>query len=149
MAFVEVKTSFPVELKIGFDYVNDPATWTEWYTHVNNVRAVKWGSPGDAADIEYKLLGRRIDATLVLEDFVPYRLVRLRSTAAGVPDVTTEWTYRGAGDLFTHVRAVIETEEPTSLFGRTVDRLVMPRALEQDLRRSLDTLNDIFVASAA
>ena len=149
MAFVEVRTFFPVELKVGFDYVNDPATWAEWYSSVSNVRATDWGASGDTAAIEYKLLGRRIDATLVLEDFVPYRRVRLRSTDAPVPDVVTEWNYRGAGDMFTHIRAVIETEEPTSLFGRTVDRLVMPRALHQDLRRSFETLNEIFVANAA
>ena len=39
---------------------------------------------------------------------------------------------------------VLESEEPESLFGKVVDRMLLPRALERDLRRTLENLEDIF-----
>jgi len=49
----------------------------------------------------------------------------------------------GPGEGFT-TTVVMGTDEPTSFFGKAVDRMLIPRALERDLSRSLDNLTDIF-----
>jgi len=38
----------------------------------------------------------------------------------------------------------METEEPTNFFGKTIDRMLLPRILERDLKQSLENLNDIY-----
>ena len=46
------------------------------------------------------------------------------------------------------MKAVLETKEDdlTSFFGKVIDKTMLPRILDRDLRGSLDNLEEIFVA---
>ena len=60
------------------------------------------------------------------------------------PDTVHTWRHVEAAGPSVTTTVVQETEEPTSFFGRVVDRMLIPRALERDLRRTLDNLADMF-----
>ena len=145
----EVTRTYPVAVKIGFDYCDDFKTWPLWYSSMTGLIApekAKWLEPGDEVRFGYKLLGRRIEGVTILDESTDCVLVRFHTEIPGLPVVHFAYHYAGIEPERFELRVEMETEEPTSFFGRTVDRMLMPRALERDLRASLDNLADIFAA---
>ena len=144
--------TYPVPLKKGFDYVSDFHTWPFWYVGVIELvdpELCGWIDPGDRVHYRYKILGRQIDASSVLDERIELERTNFRTVSRGFPDVHWEYRYAAAGHEAFILRVVMETEEPTSFFGRTVDRMLLPRIVERDLTRSLENLHDIFVADLA
>lgn len=144
--------TFPVPLKLGFDYITDFRTWPFWYVGVTELidpEAYGWTDPGDEVHFRYKILGRHIDVASVLDERVDLERTAFRSASPGFPEVHWEYRYAAAGQEAFILRVVMETGEPTTFFGKTVDRMLLPRIVERDLRRSLENLHDIFVADMA
>ncbi len=144
--------TYPVPLKKGFDYISDFRTWPLWYvgmTEIVEPEACGWTDPGDEVRYRYKLLGRQIDAVSILDESVDLERKTFRTASPGLPEARWEYRYATAGSEAFILRVVLETEEPTSFFGRSVDRMLLPRIVERDLKRSLENLHDIFVASLA
>jgi hypothetical protein len=147
----ELTKTMPVPLKKGFDYLNDFKTWPDWYvgmTEVLNPAEAQWNIPGDRVEFAYRLVGRRVEGVSTLDDKIDFDFVRFHSDVPGLPRVYHEFHYGPAGDAAFILKVMLETkeEEPTTFFGKVVDKMMLPRTLERDLRGSLDNLEEIFVA---
>jgi hypothetical protein len=145
----EAIRTYPVALKTGFDYCDDFKTWPMWYsgmTEIIDPEEARWMEREDEVRFGYKLLGRRLEGVTILDELIDAELVRFHTEIPGLPVVHFAYHYAEIEAERFELRVEMETEEPTSFFGKTIDRMVMPRALERDLRASLDNLADIFAA---
>ncbi len=144
---IELTRTFPVPLKKAFDYLDDYTTWPAWYSGMIEILhddKCAWAKPGDEVHFAYKLLGRRLEGLCILEEMREYELVKLTSKMPAVGDVRFEWKYEEAGDESFTLNTIMETDEPTSFFGKIVDKTVIPRMLERDLRHTMEHLEDTF-----
>jgi hypothetical protein len=144
---VELSREFPIPLKQGYDYLMDPNLFSAWRVGMIEIldpQQPAWNTPGDRFRFAYRLLGRRVEGECVLEELKEAALVRFTATLPGLPTVHEAWHYRPIDDDSFELKSVQETEEATNFFGKVVDRTLLPRAIERDLRRTLDNLEDIF-----
>lgn len=153
MAHLVITRTLPVSLKQGYDYIDDYRTWPRWYSGMLEIvspavghrsRANAWSQPGDVVRFAYRLLGRRVVADMVLEERVPEETTRCTAHVPGLPDVHTTWRFMAAGEDLMTVSVAVRTDEQSSFFGKTIDRLLVPRTVERDLAHSLSNLEDIF-----
>ncbi len=147
----EIAKSFPVPLKKGFDYIDDFKMWPDWYvglTEILEPAMGQWIFPGDSVKFSYRLLGRRVEGIATLDEKIDGEFVKFHTDVPGLPRVHQEWHYATAGSESFIAKVVLETREddPTSLFGKVIDKTMLPRVLDRDLRGSLDNLEEIFVA---
>jgi hypothetical protein len=141
--------TYPVPLKKGFDYLDDFKMWPDWYVGMASIVKPEegaWIDPGDEVRFIYKLLGRRLEGLAILEERKEGELVKFRTEVPGLPTVHFEYHYAEAGTENFVVRVAMETEEPTSFFGKAIDRALLPTVLARDLQRSLENLEDLFAA---
>jgi hypothetical protein len=139
--------TYSVPRKKVFDYLNDFTTWPSWYTgvlEILNPEDAAWNKPGDKVRFAYKLLGRRLEGECVLDEVIAAELVKFTATMPMVGEVHQEWAYHDQGDGSVTIEVGMETAEPTSFFGKVIDRTVIPRVLERDLEHTLDTLEETF-----
>jgi len=144
---VELMRTFPVARKKAFDYLDDFTTWPTWYAGMLEIiepDKARWSAAGDKVRFAYKLLGRRLEGECTLEEVHEAELVKFTATIPTVGDVHQEWFYRDAGDDAFTLKVVLETEEATSFFGKVIDKMVIPRVLERDLRHTLEHLEETF-----
>jgi len=145
----ELTHLFPVPLKKGFDYIDDFRMWPSWYVGMTEITAPEtcaWIEPGDEVRFGYKLLGRHLEGVAILEERKVGELARFRTEVPGLPVIHFVYDYSEAGPEAFELKVAMETEEPTSFFGKTIDRMVLPRMIERDLAGSLENLHEIFVA---
>jgi hypothetical protein len=138
--------TFPVSRKRAFDFLDDFTTWPAWYVGVLEIidpDAAAWDKPGDTVRYYYKLLGRRLESLNTLEEVREAEFLKFTASSV-VAEVHFEWTYRDVGDDAFSMSVVMETTEPTNFFGRIIDKMVIPRMLERDLRHTFDNLEEIF-----
>ncbi len=141
--------TFPVPLKRGFDYMDDFRTWPDWYSNMIEIlepEKGRWQTPGDEVRFAYRLLGRRLEGRAILDEYREAELVRFHTEVPGIPVVHCDYHYSAAGQEAFTLKVGLETEEPTSFFGKAIDRMLLPIALERDLRHSLENLDTIFTA---
>ncbi len=144
---IEETRRFPVPRKQVYDYLIDPGTWPLWLAgliEVLDVEHAKWDEPGDRVQFVYRLLGRRVEGETLLQEIRPAQYARTHVQAPAVGTVTQEWFYSDAAEDSMTLRVVYETDEPTSFFGKAIDRTVVPRALERDLTGTMANLEGIF-----
>lgn len=143
----EMSRQFPVPLKQAYDYLIDPKKIPEWRVGVIEMiepESALWQTAGDRIKLAYRLLGRRVESECVLDEVKEHELVRLTAHTPGVPTLHETWLYSPIGEEALALKVVQETEEATTFLGKTIDRMVLPRILEKDLKRTLDNLEDIF-----
>lgn len=144
MAAVTNSRRYPVSRTDAFSYLTDPQNWPDYYSGVVAVaESAAFGKPGDTVDVTYSLLGRRVGVSVTVDEIRDGEMIRHTAVVPGLPDVHQTWTYRDAGDGLM-LDASLTTEGSTSFFGRAIDRLVVPRALQRDLERTLGKLEDVF-----
>ncbi|MDH3398333.1 MAG: SRPBCC family protein [Acidimicrobiia bacterium] len=144
---VELSREFPIPLKQGYDYLMDPKLFSAWRVGMIEILDpdhAAWSQAGDRFRFAYRLLGRRVEGECVLDELQEGELVRYTASIPGLPKVHETWRYRATGESSFELKSVQETEESTSFFGKAIDRMVFPRAIERDLKRTLDNLEDIF-----
>ena len=146
MAHVELTHTYPVELQKAWDYITDPHHWADWFVNLLSVEDPdkRWTEPGDMVKFIYRLLGRKLEGELVIDERQAPTLLSYTAKIPGMPDIHQTWRHVEAPGPVVTTTVVQETEEPTSFFGKVVDRMLIPRALERDLRRTLDNLADMF-----
>lgn len=140
---------FNIELKKGFDYIDDFKTWPSWYsgmTHIIDPETGMWDAPGDRVRFGYKLLGRKLEGVAILEELQEAKLASFRTEVPGLPVIHFAYHYKEMEPDAFEVRVEMDTEEPTSFFGKSIDRLLLPKLIERDLARSLENLDEIFSA---
>ena len=143
----EMTRTYPVPLKKGFDYIDDFKTWPAWYVGMTDViepETGAWSKAGDTVRFGYKLLGRRLEGVAVLDERLDVELAKFHTEVPGLPVIHFEYYYASEGPEAFMLKVVMETEEPTNFFGKTIDRMLLPRILERDLKQSLENLNDIY-----
>lgn len=143
----EMTRTYPLPLKKAFHYVADFKRWPDWYSEMIEIlepEKGKWETKGDKVRFAYRLLGRRVEGEAILEEFREPESVKFHTEVAGLPKVHFEWKYKEVGPEALTVTVTLETEEPTSFFGKAIDRMLLPRMLERDLRHSLENLETIF-----
>lgn len=143
----ELTRTFKMELKKGFDYIDDFNLWPSWYagmTHIIEPEIGMWNAPGDEVRFGYKLLGRKLEGIAILEEFKEAKLVRFRTEVPGLPVFHFAYHYEEVGTEAFMMRVHMESEEPTSFFGKTIDRMLLPKIVERDLATSLENLDAIF-----
>ena len=145
MARVEMARTFSVALQEAWDYLNNPSHWCEWFTNLVSIEDAEphWSQPGDTVRFVYRLLGREVHGECTIDRREPPTLISYTARLPGFPSVHHEWQHTDLDGAISTV-VVLESEEPESLFGKVVDRMLLPRALERDLRRTLENLEDIF-----
>jgi len=144
---IEETRRFPVPRQQVYDYLTDPKTWPLWIAgmlDVEDAETATWEKPGDRVRFAYKLLGRRVEGETRLQEIIPAQYVKVHTTAPSVGDLTQEWFYSDAGEHSMTLRIVYETDEPTSFFGRLINRAVVPQAIQRDLTATLSNLDAIF-----
>ncbi len=144
---VEMTRTYPVTAKEAFDYLNDYRTWPDWYTGMTEIvdpEHARWIEPGDTVRFAYKMLGRRVEGICTLQEVREAELVRFVAAIPAIGDVHQEWTYYDAGEHAVAVKVWMESEGPTTFFGKAIDTMLVPRIVERDLRHTLDHLEEIF-----
>ena len=143
----EITRTFPVPRKKAYDYLIDFNTWPLWYTGLLEIlepEKASWEKPGDEVPYSYKLLGRRLEGRVVLEELEPAEYVKMMSTIPAVGESHFEWFYSDEGEDSFKLKVVLETEEPTKLFGKVIDKTFLPKMLERDLKSTFDHLEETF-----
>lgn len=144
---VELMRTYPVPRKKAFDYLDDFTTWPAWYVGMLEIiepDTAAWSAAGDKIRFAYKLLGRRLEGECTLEEVREAELVKFTASIPTVGDVHQEWVYSDAGDGAFTLKVIMETEEASSFFGKVIDKMVIPRVLERDLRLTLEHLEETF-----
>jgi hypothetical protein len=143
---VEMTRTFPVARKKAYDYLSDFTTWPAWYVGVLEIidpDTAAWEKPGDQVRYYYRMLGRRIESVNTLEELREAEFVRFTAKSP-VAEVHFEWTYTDAGEDTFSANVIMETNEPTNFFGRIIDKMVIPRMLERDLKHTFDNVEEMF-----
>ena len=144
-------SSYPISLHKAWDYLIDFNNWPAYYAGMLEIiepDVCAWETPGDIVRIAYRLLGRRVEAELTLEEIQPAQFVRMTARVPGLPDVCQEWRYREFDDHF-ELTITMETEEPTSFFGRAIDKTLLPVALDRDLEHTMENIKDVLAVAFA
>jgi Polyketide cyclase / dehydrase and lipid transport len=140
---LELTHRFAVPLRDGFDYITDLRRWPEYWPDLVRVEpGSRWSAPGDRARVVMRLLGRSVELQMTLRTLDPYRLVTYATVQHGLPDARHERRFTAAGDGFDFTLTV-ELEPRPGLRG-VLDRVLVRRAVERTLRRTVANLEDRF-----
>lgn len=143
----EVTRTFPVTLRKGFAYIDDFTSWPAWYSGMIEILEPgrgAWRRAGDRVRFAYKLLGRRVEGASVLEAREEGARSVFRTEVPGLPTFHFEYHFAAAGPEAFQLKVVMRTDEPAGLLGKVLDRAVLPRVVEADLRKSLENLEQVF-----
>src|SRR4051794_38393066 len=145
---VEVRHRFEVALEDGFGYIVDPRNWPNYWPGLIRVEpGSRWRAPGDRARVAMRLLGRTAELEMTLRTFDPYRLVEYDSVQPGLPDARHERGFSADGEGFAY-RLWVEFEPRAGLRG-AVDRVLLQRAVERTLHRTVSNLDGAFRRTAS
>ena len=133
------KRLFHTPVEQGFSVITDVANWPAYWPGLVRVQAEsRWHAPGDQARVVLRLLGREVELTMTLREFIPNRLVTYESAQDGLPDARHERHFRpGDGGFF--YRIVIEYQPRRGIRG-LVDRTVVRRAIDRAAGQTMDNL---------
>jgi hypothetical protein len=136
---VEHTHRFSTPLERGFDYITDIDNWPAyWPGLVRIAPGSRWATPGDAATLVIRLLGREVELALTLVELDPRRLVTYTSVQQGLPNAQHKRHFAAAGDGFDY-RLVVEYEPRRGARGM-LDRLILRRAVARAMRRTVENL---------
>jgi hypothetical protein len=145
---IELSNTLPGRLNEGLEYLSEISHWPNWYSGLTAItgepHSGRWNAPGDTVSFYYKVLGRLLEGTVVLTEIRRKELVRSVANVFGLPEVHQEYRFAEASEDSFVLTAILETEEQTRFRGQDVDRLLLPHALERDLKRTMENLTDIF-----
>ena len=145
---IELSNTLPGRLNEGFEYLCEIVHWPNWYSGLTGITGEphggRWSDPGDTVSFYYMVLGRPLEGKIVLTEMRRYELVRSVANVSGLPEVHQEYRFAEASEGSFLLTVILETEEQTRFRGQVVDRLLLPHALERDLKRTMENLKDIF-----
>ncbi len=149
MSTIEQTREYPIDRKQLFAYATDPQNWPSYYSGMLEVKPYeRFTEPGDTVVARYRVLGRAVDVQATLLALEPDERIHLRADVSGLPSNEHDWIYAD-GDQGTRVMVSMTNPPVDSWLGRAIDRFVLPRQFERDLKRSLDNLEDLVVAGLA
>jgi hypothetical protein len=147
MATVTKSRNYPVERRAAFAYLTNPSNWPDYYSGIiaiDNADSATFEQTGDSVRFTYSLLGKRLEGKATIDEVQAGELVRHTATVPGLPDVHQTWEYHDDDNDGLTLDVTLRTEESTSFLGKKIDQLVVPQALQRDIERTLDKLEDVF-----
>jgi len=146
MRFEETR-EIPASVKLVWDYMEVFRSWPLWYAGVIEIiepETGSWEKVGDTVRAAYKAMGRRLEVPCTIEEREEYKLVRfVAAMPKPLPAVHQTWRYTDLGDDRMVFDVTLEAEESTNWFGKLIDKMVLPRIYQRDLKDSLDNLANI------
>ena len=142
----EEKREFPISLKEMWDFTMDFKGWPMWYAGMLEIvepEKAAWAKPGDTVRIAYKLLGRRIEYSCTVSEWKEHELLAFVAEPPALPAANFSWHWRPLGEDRAELTVELETEEPTSFFGKVIEKTQVPRIYHKDLVRTLSNLEEI------
>jgi hypothetical protein len=125
-------------------YAADPTNATEWYA---NIDAIDWKTPpplavGSKVAFVARFLGRRLEYTYEIVDFVPGERLVMRTAQGPFPMETTyTWSPTGAGST----RMTLRNRGEPSGFSRALAPIMAP-AMRRANRKDLAAIKSIIEA---
>ena len=121
-----------------YDFVADPQNWAMYCNNLDGVDVYA----GDRATVSYRILGRVLEVDAAVLDARPGRRFHIELRGSELPGATYDWKLEDA-QVGTKATVTLEAEPVIEWFGVRVDRLTVPRALERDLTRSLENVEEL------
>jgi hypothetical protein len=88
---IKVNSRFGVTLRDGFEYINDPNNWPQYWPDLLRNRArLALARARGRARLVVRLLGRPVQLELTLARLAPYSAVEYTSVQRGLPDARHE-----------------------------------------------------------
>jgi hypothetical protein len=146
MTRVELTHTFPVSVGVAFAYITDTKNWNEFFPNfvrLHDPAHAKWDTPGDKVTVVIRLLGREVQVNMTLEQYQKDDRVTYVSRQQGLPDASHERYFRGVPGGF-EFRPVVAFEPRSGLAG-LFDRLLVKRAVEGALRKTIENLESAFM----
>jgi uncharacterized membrane protein len=135
----------PIEkvFALGLDYQRYPE-WNVSYVEIKEVIGPP-GAVGTKVHAVMRTLGRQMEGWAEIVEIDPPRRIKTTgsATTGGQLDVTYRLTPAGTGTDF---ELEVEYELPAGIFGQIADRLFIERAIERDLRHSLENFKALVEA---
>jgi hypothetical protein len=127
-------------------YAADPDNATAWY---ENIKAVEWKTPkplavGSQVAFSAQFLGRRLEYTYEIEEFVPGSRLVMRTSSGPFP---METTYTWAESANGGTRMTLRNRGEPSGFGK-LGAPLMARAVRRANQRDLERLKRVLESSA-
>ena len=139
MIRIEAAKDYPVSAEQGFAYITDPRNWRAYWPGLIDLREpVSWERPGDEAQLDLRIAGRRTRMHMTLDELRPARLVAYRSRQRGAPDARHERHFEPAPTGFRY--RVVVAYEPRPGVAGLLDRTLTRWAVRSALRRTLRNL---------
>ena len=139
MTHLRITSQYEAPIERVFALVTDFAHYPEWNVTYTEIKEVV-GQPdrvGTRIHAIMRFLGRTMEGWGELVEVDPPRLFRIAgtSTEGGRLDVAYRLTPAGTG---TDLVIEADYELPAGIFGKLADRLFVERAVERDLRHSIE-----------
>ena len=137
----QIRTTAHLEAPIErvFEVATDFKRLPEW--NVNYLEVPEVIGPtnhvGTRIHTVMKLLNRKMDGWAEIAEIAPPRLIKLTGRGTEGGTITAVYRFTPAGQA-TDVEAEIDYELPAGPFGQVLDRLFVERAVERDLRHSME-----------
>jgi hypothetical protein len=144
MIRVELSHSFPTPVADGFAYITDTRNWHEYwpdFVRLENAQNVSWSAPGDTATVVVKLLGRKTNLELTLEEFEPNVFVSYTSYQNRLPPAHHERRFSPTPAGFDYTVAV--SFEPRSGLKGIFDRVLLKRAIGSAIQKTIHNLEPL------
>jgi uncharacterized protein YndB with AHSA1/START domain len=145
---IELRRTFPVPRKVGFDYITDPKHWPEWIgMELTDDTKTSWSKKGDKVPFTYRWMGVPMDGLGTLKKIVPGELIIAEFKVGPLPLATFDNHFENAGaHAFTFTYAT-EYDMPEGIAGKLLDTaLMIGPYLKRDMRLQLERLGEILYA---
>jgi uncharacterized membrane protein len=146
MAHVEMNAHFEAPIEQVFDLMADAKRWPEWMPNMLEVMEVTGplDQPGTRIHEAMRFLGRRIESW---DEIVEAERPRLWKYASGTEGMKSVGTFRltpaGQG---TDVAIEGDYDLPAGFLGEIADRLFVEKAMERQMRHSLENFKALVEA---
>ncbi|HTK45517.1 MAG TPA: SRPBCC family protein [Patescibacteria group bacterium] len=139
MTVIHQTTKFDAPIERVFELITDYKRYPEWNVNYVEVLAVEGlpQAPGTRIHAVMKFLDRKLDGWAEVKDVEAPTFIRLSGTSKEGGHLTVSYRLRPI-DAATEVEMELDYELPTAPFAKILDRLFLERAVERDVRHSLE-----------
>lgn len=145
MVKIEIDHTFHVSVSEAFSYITDMSNWAEYwpdFVRFQDPANARWDKPGDEVTIVLKLLNRERALNMKLDEFQRDALVTYRSHQQGLPDARHERHFKAVPEGVGY--RVVVTYDPRKALIGLFDKLVVKRAVEKAIRKTIENLDRHF-----
>ena len=147
MTTVRAKGHFDAPIDRVFELGSDFARYPEWNTIYSEIKEVTGPAAlGTRVHGVTKVLGRRMEGWGEVVEVDPPRLLKIAGTGLEGGTVSTTYRFTPVGDG-TDYEFESEYQLPAGFLGQIADKLFVEKAVERDLRHSLENFKALVEAT--